>query len=225
MHHALFVLFLGLAATSAAVGAPDPVPSASADPADSVVYVCPPCGCRGDDTPLAKPGNCPVCGMEAVDRATTLTLEAIPGFFVLNDSVWMGGQPTKPQLDLLKAGGVKTIVNLRLPSEHDGAGEAARAKELGIAYVGVPVDFDSPTQAEVDSFLAATDAVMGKGRVFIHCAAAIRVGSFWMVRRVVRDGLSYDEAREEARRISLRRDGRWTDFAKEAIEARKGGRR
>ena len=183
-------------------------------------YVCPPCGCDHDETLLDTPGPCPDCGMAMVDRATTLTLTAIPAFLKVNDSVWTGGQPTIAQLGLLKAEGVKTIINLRMHEEHDWAREEAKAREMGIAYLNIPVDYDAPKGADVDSFLRATDELSGKGRTFIHCTAAIRVGSFWMIRRVVRDGWEYDKAREEASQIGLRRDGTWVDFAKTSIESR-----
>jgi hypothetical protein len=40
--------------------------------------------------------------------------------------------------------------------------------------------------------------------MFIHCTAAIRVGAFWMIRRVLRDGMTYDAALEEAKKVGLR---------------------
>ncbi|HLF15025.1 MAG TPA: sulfur transferase domain-containing protein [Bacteroidota bacterium] len=184
-------------------------------------YVCPPCGCRGDDASHDKQGNCPTCGMEMVDRATTMSLSAIPNFLKVSDSVWTGGQPTLAHLGKLKEEGVKAIINLRMHEEHDGAVEAAKAKKLGMTYVNVPVDFDDPKTSDVDSFLKATDELLKNGRVFIHCAAAIRVGAFWMIRRALRDGWEYEEAREEAKQIGLRRDGTWVDFAKTTIDRRR----
>jgi uncharacterized protein (TIGR01244 family) len=197
-------------------------PAASAGPQDRIQYVCSPCGCRGDDVLSDKPGSCGTCGMDLVDLASTLTLDAVPGFYRASDSVWVAGQPTLGQLDAVGKAGAKAILNLRLRSEHDAAAESTKARRLGMAYVGVPVDFDDPKSADVDAFLAATDTLAARGPVLIHCAAAIRVASFWMVRRVVRDGWTYERAREEARRISLRRDGEWVEFAKKEIERRKG---
>jgi len=56
---------------------------------------------------------------------------------------------------------------------------------------------------------------------FIHCASAIRVGAFWMIRRVLRDGWEFDKAVEEANRIGMRSQGRQFDFAKEYIAKKK----
>ena len=40
--------------------------------------------------------------------------------------------------------------------------------------------------------------------MFIHCTAAIRVGAFWMIRRVLRDGMTIDAALEEAKKVGFR---------------------
>ena len=89
-------------------------------------------------------------------------------------------------------------------------------------YLNIPVDYDEPRAANVDSFLRATDVQIGKGRIFIHCTAAIRVGAFWMIRRELRDGWAHEKAREEAKQIGLRRDGAWVDFGKEYVRAQAG---
>lgn len=34
------------------------------------VYVCPPCGCGSDERTFDKPGYCPACGMELIERGT-----------------------------------------------------------------------------------------------------------------------------------------------------------
>ena len=56
--------------------------------------------------------------------------------------------------------------------------------------------------------------------MLIHCTAAIRVGAFWMARRIVRDGLSYDAALEEARRVGLQNAPHLEEFVKGYVAAR-----
>mgnify|MGYP006198122651 CR=1 FL=1 len=53
------------------------------------------------------------------------------------------------------------------------------------------------TDAQVDEFLTLTDDPANRP-IFIHCTAAIRVGAFWLIRRVVRDGYTWDAALAEA---------------------------
>ncbi len=211
----LSMFALLLTAPVAAADAPSGArpPSARRQQPPPVEYTCPPCGCRGDNATHPNPGRCPDCGMEMIDKSTTLTLSGIPNFLKLNDSVWTGGQPTMAQLEKLKEAGVATVINLRMHEEHDGRLEMARVTELGMRYVNVPVDYSRPDSADVGAFLNATDTTLNRGRVFIHCTAAIRVGAFWMIRRVVRDGADPARAREEARSIGLRDQKSWVDFA------------
>ncbi len=199
-------------------------PTQPPPPQSPVEYTCPPCGCRGDDATHNSPGNCPNCGMEMIDKSTTLTISGIPNFSKPNDSVWTGGQPTLAQLEKLKEAGVRTVINLRMPEEHDGHLEMARVKELGMRYVNIPVDYSRPDTADVTAFLRATDTTLNKGRVFIHCTAAIRVGAFWMIRRIVRDGVEAAQAREEARTIGLGNQQSWVDFATKMAGAGSGKR-
>ena len=57
-----------------------------------------------------------------------------------------------------------------------------------------------------------------RGRpMFIHCTAAIRVGAFWLIRRVVRDGWTWDRALEDARKVGLSNAPHLEDFARQYI--------
>src|SRR6185436_6170816 len=60
-------------------------------------------------------------------------------FVSVGDDMFIGGQPTEKALRDLRAKGVTTIVNLRMPEEMARVGfdEAALAKELGIKYVHI----------------------------------------------------------------------------------------
>ena len=62
-------------------------------------------------------------------------------FASVGDDMFIGGQPTEKALRDLRAKGVTTIVNLRMPEEMKKVGfdEAALAKELGIRYLHIPM--------------------------------------------------------------------------------------
>ncbi len=51
--------------------------------------------------------------------------------------------------------------------------------------------------------------------MFIHCTAAIRVGAFWMIRRVLRDGFTQEAALEEARKVGLVPTPHLEEFARD----------
>ena len=60
--------------------------------------------------------------------------------------------------------------------------------------------------------------------MFIHCTAAIRVGAFWLIRRVARDGWTWDAALSEARKVGMTNAPHLEEFAKQYLASRKTGR-
>jgi len=135
----------------------------------------------------------------------------------VNEQFCTGGQPRLEHLAKLKAEGIKAIINLRPPSEHRAAEEEAMAKELGLRYFNIPVVFGEPKEEQVYEFLKVTDDPENRP-AFIHCAAAIRVGAFWMIRRVLRDGWTIAAAEEEAKKIGLRENPHLNEFARQYLE-------
>lgn len=143
--------------------------------------------------------------------------ETIRNFIRVNENFCTGGQPKLEHLEMLKKDGVKAIVNLRQPSEHRAAEEEAKAKEVGLRYFNIPVAFGEPKEEQVTEFLKITDDVENRP-AFIHCTAAKRVGAFWMIRRVLRDGFTIDAAEKEAVKIGMTESPHLIEFAKRYIE-------
>jgi len=144
----------------------------------------------------------------------------IRNFLRVNENFCTGGQPPLEALTQLKAEGVKAIINLRTPAEYDSAAEAAKAKELGFRYFNIPVVYNDPKDEQADEFLKLTDDPANRP-AFIHCTAAIRVGAFWMIRRVMRDHFTLDQAEEEAQKVGLRNAPHLVAFARKYIETHK----
>jgi uncharacterized protein (TIGR01244 family) len=134
--------------------------------------------------------------------ASAQELPPIRSFLQVNPDFCTGGQPRPEHFAKLKADGVKTVLNLRQPSEHRADDEREAVEKAGLKYFNIPVVYTAPTDAQVDEFLRITDDPANRP-MFIHCTAAIRVGAFWMIRRVVRDGISPESAREEARKVGF----------------------
>ena len=126
----------------------------------------------------------------------------IRNFLQVTPDFCTGAQPRPEHFALLKSRGVKTVLNLRAPEEHRAEEEKASVEAAGLKYLNIPVNYRNPTDADVDAFLKATDDVASRP-MFVHCTAAIRVGGFWLIRRVVRDGMTWDAALEEARKVGL----------------------
>ena len=159
------------------------------------------------------------CNSSLAQQNPTTGSEVPPirNFLRVNEQFCTGGQRTLEGLEKLKADGIRTIINLRPPTEHRAAEEEAKAKELGLRYFNIPVVYSDPKDAQVDEFLKLTDDPANRP-AFIHCTAAIRAGAFWMIRRVMRDGFTVDQAEEEAKKVGLRDAPHLLTFARKYIE-------
>lgn len=127
----------------------------------------------------------------------------ITNFLRINKQICTGGQPTMDDLARMKSEGVKAIVNLRRPSEYDAATEEAKAHQLGLRYLNIPVNGQDPKDEQADEFLKFLADAHNRP-AFIHCASANRVGAFWMIRRVLVDGWKLEDAEREAEKIGMR---------------------
>ena len=143
--------------------------------------------------------------------------EDIRNFMRVNEQFCTGGQPRLEHLEKLKSEGVKAIINLRRPTEHRADEEEAKAKELGLRYFNIPVAYGEPKDEQATEFLKITDDPANRP-AFIHCTAAIRVGAFWLIRRVLRDDWKFEDAEAEAQKIGLREAPHLVEFAKKYIE-------
>lgn len=146
----------------------------------------------------------------------------IRNFLRVNEEFCTGGQPRVEHYEALKAMGVRAVINLRQPSEHRAEEERELVEKLGMKYVNIPVIYGNPQEAEAKEFLKVTDDPANRP-AFIHCTAAIRVGAFWMIRRVLRDGWDMEKAQEEATRIGLREAPHLVEFARKYIEKHRNG--
>jgi uncharacterized protein (TIGR01244 family) len=148
----------------------------------------------------------PVVGLALITAAAALAGSAsseIDKFFRVNEQVCTGAQPTRDQLASLKADGVRGVINLREPEEHNIEEEATLAKDLGLLYVSIPVKTAAPKDEQVEAFLKAThDPSLFP--LFIHCGSGNRVGAFWMIRRVLVDGWMPERAEEEAKQMGMK---------------------
>ena len=109
-----------------------------------------------------------------------------------SDRLVTGGQPSEAQLRQAKAAGIDTVVNLRMPGEYGDFDEAALARQLGLAYVAIPVggmaDINRANAEKLDRALAAG------GSVLVHCASGNRVGALLACRACLIQGESPERA-------------------------------
>jgi uncharacterized protein (TIGR01244 family) len=129
-------------------------------------------------------------------------IEEIEGYYRVSAEVATGSQPTDAQVAEIGEAGFRTLLSLREPSEFDEAAEAEAARRAGMRFLSIPVAKGLPTAAAVAEFLKVTDD-REIYPVFIHCSSGNRVGALWMIRRILRDGWSLEEAEAEADGIGL----------------------
>ena len=141
----------------------------------------------------------------AFAQVTKQERPGIVNFSKVDAVVACGGATDTAALAALKADGFKAIINLRTAGEQGANLEqnAARAKELGLRYISIPFSPQQPDPKAVDTFLAEI-ANKTNQPAFVHCGSASRVGSFWLVKRVMQDGWTIEKATEEAKLIGLR---------------------
>ena len=132
-------------------------------------------------------------------------------FVSVGDDIFIGGQPTEKALRDLRAKGVTTIVNLRMPQEMARVGfdEAALVKELGMRYVYIPMSGtgENPYDPKgLDTFSAAMASADGK--VLLHCTIAWRASHLWGAYLIRDRNVPVAAALSQARQINLMDDMR-----------------
>lgn len=98
--------------------------------------------------------------------------------FPVFDDVYSAGQPTEAELAALAHKGVRTIINLRHPSEASDFNEEEVVAAMGMHYVGIPVTgAQDLTPETITRFSWELDAARLRGQVLVHCGSANRVGA------------------------------------------------
>lgn len=104
------------------------------------------------------------------NSATPSVTLPIKNFAQVDDAVWRGAAPTAAGYEALAANGVTTVIDLR--AEEGIRVDEALLARLGITRVHLPLrDGQSPTEDQVDRFLAAVQG--SEGRAFVHCGAGV----------------------------------------------------
>jgi rhodanese-related sulfurtransferase len=132
----------------------------------------------------------------------------------------LAGQPSAEALRALAADGLELVIDLRRPEEGRDFDEPALVRELGLEYAnpafGGPETLTDGTFDAVRELLAAHE----KERVLLHCRSATRVGAVWVASRVLDDGVAWEEALAEARRVGVKGEA-WEAPAKAYVELRR----
>jgi len=153
----------------------------------------------GQPTPAKKSGRAGGNSMSVSDAEIAAMYKH--HYNRINEKFSTGGQPTVADLEQAKKDGFKTVINLQEPEEYRTIPEEATARRLGMRWYSIPVVYRQPTFDKVDEFLRVTDAAENQPTL-VHCTMNIRAGAFFMIRRILRDGWTYEDALKEAERAT-----------------------
>jgi protein tyrosine phosphatase (PTP) superfamily phosphohydrolase (DUF442 family) len=143
-------------------------------------------------------------------------LEDIYNFLQLSEDIATSGQPTKDQFTDIAEAGYEVVINLGLTkSDYALQDEAVLVRHLGMEYVHIPVIWEMPNSENLDEFLTTMDELQGK-KIFIHCAANMRVSVFMALYRVRSLRWKLERAMEDVRKI-WEPNAIWTTFIQQML--------
>ena len=150
-------------------------------------------------------------------NASPQHLGDIYNFRTINERLGTAGQPTEAQFQLIRDAGFEGVINLALPTSDNAlASEGSIVTGLGMFYVHIPVDFKAPTAQDFRAFCGVMEAVEDR-RVFVHCAANMRVSAFVFLYRVLHQRVSASEAERDLHAI-WQPDDVWHRFIQNQLE-------
>ena len=129
--------------------------------------------------------------------------------------VFIAGQPTERALREMRAQGVTTVINLRMPDEMKRAvpfDEEAVVEQLGMRYVHIPVRAGTAHPYSPEALEGFAQALhTANGKVLLHCTVAWRASHLWAAYLIRERGIPVEEALANARAINLMDNHRMAD--------------
>jgi len=121
-------------------------------------------------------------------------MKDIYNYQYLNENLSSSGMPTAEQMKEVADEGVQVVINLALRTSPGALpNEDSVVESLGMKYIHIPVEWNSPTKQNLDDFFAAMDDHKQE-KVLVHCQANYRASSFVMLYRVLRLGWKKEDA-------------------------------
>ncbi len=146
-------------------------------------------------------------------------ISQIKNFIEISENIGTAGQPTEAQFSAIKEAGYEVVVNLAMPiSTNAIPNERQLVNSQEMIYVYIPVKWEAPTGKNLDDFFGIMKANESK-KVFVHCALNMRVSAFVYLFRVIWQGVTPADAKEQLHQI-WEPDGVWRDFIEHELEIR-----
>jgi uncharacterized protein (TIGR01244 family) len=112
----------------------------------------------------------------------------------LSNRLASSGQPDEEEFGAIARADFQVVINLGLSGEYYSLPDERRTvRALGMTYEHIPVEWQEPARADLDTFFRVMDHY-AEQRVLVHCAANFRASAFIMLYRVLRLGWDIDDA-------------------------------
>ncbi|MFK8032065.1 MAG: protein tyrosine phosphatase family protein [Gammaproteobacteria bacterium] len=120
---------------------------------------------------------------------------------VYNDTFASAGMPDAKYIQRLASEGVDIVLNVAPPTSNGALeNEPQLVANAGMTYLNIAVDWNSPTQKDVEQFLSFMQS-HADDNVFLHCQMNMRATAFAMLHRVINQGVEPQSAMEDVHTI------------------------
>jgi len=113
-------------------------------------------------------------------------MKDIYNYLFYDDQLSSSGMPTADQMKSVAEAGVELVINL---APHDAPNaipdEPELVRSLGMDYINIPVNWNTPTRDGLDLFMDAMRRNRDK-RILVHCEANFRASAFITMYRILR---------------------------------------
>jgi protein tyrosine phosphatase (PTP) superfamily phosphohydrolase (DUF442 family) len=104
------------------------------------------------------------------------------------------GMPTVDQMKSVAEAGVELVINLAPHDVPDAIqDEPVLVESLGMQYINIPVNWNTPTRNGLNIFMDVMDANKDK-KIHVHCEANFRASAFITMYRILRLGWESEKA-------------------------------
>ena len=121
-------------------------------------------------------------------------MNEIYNYLYYHEKLSSSGMPTTEQMKSVAEAGVELVINL---APHDVPkaipNEVELVSSLGMEYINIPVNWNTPTRDGLNVFMEAMDVNNDK-KIHVHCEANFRASAFITIYRILRLGWKSDEA-------------------------------
>lgn len=144
------------------------------------------------------------------------SLASIYNFLLLSELIATAGQPTEEQFAAIANDNYQVVVNLALPtSDRALPDERVIVESHGLEYVDIPVIWERPTLQDLEHFFQVME-VNNTRKVFVHCAANMRVSAFMYLYRRLKSRVDETVIKQDLFKIWQPNEV-WRQFIQQAI--------